>query len=522
MTGAAANPSWSRFCGVASRRADARALVQGSEVASFATLRMLAEVLAAEGPCAAVGEGQRVVIWARNGVAMAATILAVWARNGIPILLGPQTPVRHVGHAATVTEAALVIAEAATLETARGVVTCRVAALELPDVRGASAPTSISAATGEGADKPASILFTSGSTGLPKGVVQAHRSLAAGCEAVSKSLGTSERDQILCSVPWGFDYGWGQLLSTFFLGVTHVLPTGPEPFALCEAIARHRPSILASVPSVLAGLTRGVSGIAKTDLSSIRLLTNTGSRIPPDIFRDALSYFSHAAISLNYGLTETYRTCTLDPALARIHPDSVGRAIHGAAVTILDDDGKPVPPKTVGEIVHRGGGVFSGYWGNPEATAKVRRPDPLALDQPNPTPAVYTGDLGYFDEAGLLYLVGRRDRQIKSMGVRVSPEEIETILLSSGLVREAAVLSRKHETIGDQVLAVIAAGDGGDPVAALKRYARQQMSPFMEPRLYFVVDALPRTSSGKVDYSELRRRYAETHTDIPSPMGAMS
>ena len=180
-------------------------------------------------------------------------------------------------------------------------------------------------------------------------------------------------------------------------------------------------------------------------------------------------------------------------------------------IAVVDEAGAPVAPGDVGEVVHRGAGVFLGYWGDEAATAKVRRPDPLwrhpGIAAP---PAVYTGDLGWLDAAGLLHLAGRRDRQIKSMGVRVSPEEIEAILIGSGLVREAAVLSRQHDIIGDLVVAVVAPDPRqADPIDALKRLARQEMSPFMQPRQYELIDALPRTASGKVDYPALRRRYVD-------------
>jgi acyl-CoA synthetase (AMP-forming)/AMP-acid ligase II len=508
MSALPGSPGWTRFLRTAVRRGGAPALIVGGRAAGFAMLRHLAVAQATAGPLAGVAPGERVLLWSRNSVAMAAAILATWARGAIPVLLAPQTAERHVAHAAATTDVARVLAEPALLDAARRAATGRTIAVLEEEAVPADA-SGQAAAEAAHVGEPASILFTSGSSGLPKGVAQSHAALAEGCRSVAQVLGLRAEDRILCGVPWGFDYGWGQLLSTFFLGTTQILPSASDPLAVCEAITRDRPSVLAAVPSLLAGMLRGVSDIARAELSSLRLLTSTGSRIAPALFAETQARFGHAAISLNYGLTETYRSASLDPALARTHPDSVGRAIPGVALAVVDEAGRPVPPGTVGEVVHRGVGVFLGYWGDPEATARVRRPDPLWRHPGLPAPpAVFTGDLGAIGPDGLLRLAGRRDRQIKSMGVRVSPEEIEGILLGSDLLRDAAVIARPDETIGEVVVAVVVpTHPGEDPLPALKRRAREEMSPFMQPRAWHVVDTLPRTASGKVDYPVLRRRF---------------
>jgi acyl-CoA synthetase (AMP-forming)/AMP-acid ligase II len=192
-------------------------------------------------------------------------------------------------------------------------------------------------------------------------------------------------------------------------------------------------------------------------------------------------------------------------------PTSIGRAIPGVEVAILRDDGTEAGPDEIGEIVHRGEFVFLRYWGDPEATARARRPDPLAPEAGRDSaPALFTGDLGRMDADGFLYFEGRRDHMIKSMGVRVSPVEVEELLLASGLVEEAAVFGIPHPVNGQEVCAaVVSQAPPEETRKALVRFARQEMSAYMIPRRYLLLDSLPRTSSGKVDYPALRAAIPE-------------
>jgi acyl-coenzyme A synthetase/AMP-(fatty) acid ligase len=326
---------------------------------------------------------------------------------------------------------------------------------------------------------------------------------------VAQHLGLRQDDRILCPIPWSFDYGYGQLLSTVLLGVTQVLPVARNPFALCEAIETHKPTVLAGLPSIFALLIRGVSPLRQTDLGSLRLITNTGGAIPPAIFAHVLTIFAGCDISLNYGMTETYRSAGLPVALAAERPESVGFAYPGAAVSIVRENGQEAEPGETGEIVHRGVGVFMGYWGAPEATAKVRRPDPLWRYGDLPAPmAVFTGDLGWKDEAGFLMVKGRRDRLIKSMGVRVSPDEVEGLFRGAALVRDVVVVGVPHELMGEMVVAAVIPAEGSeDPVRALKAFARREMSQHMQPRDYRLLDQLPLTPNGKTDFQAIRQLF---------------
>lgn len=488
------NRCWRRFEEVAGERAGRPALVLGADPITFADLRAAAERRAAD---LAIAPGDRVLVSGPNSIAMAATILAVWRRGGVPALIHPEAPARHLAHALAVTGPALAFVDGVTLPGADAP-PVRPMALEA-DAAPGELPTVDQPATA-----PASILFTSGSTGAPKGVTQSAENLMSGARRVGGYLGYRADDRILCAIPFTFDYGWGQLLSTLLEGVTLVLPAQPNAFALCDAIERHAPTVLAGVPSLYADLLNGLSPIAKVDRSSIRLLTNTGSKIAPPLFGMIRETFPDAAVSLNYGLTETYRTASLPCELADQFPESVGFAIPGVEIAVVRPDGTEAEPEEEGEIIHRGAGAFIGYWGEPEMTARVLRPDPRWTDKAVIAPnVVYTGDLGRMDGAGRLFIHGRRDGQMKSMGVRVSRDEIELALQETGLIAEVAVVGRPHEMLGDMIVACVVPRDPGS-LPELKKQVRTRINRFMQPRIYHLMERLPRNPNGKVDYPTLR------------------
>lgn len=477
---------------VAGHHGDAPAILQGDQAVSFTQLvdRALRWATLLD-----IAPGERVILSAPNSIDLAAAVLGCWARGAIPVFVHVDAPDSHLAHAARLTGAAAIIGG--------GRAGLDPIPLSAPD-RQPFNPRTLP----HSCEDPASILFTSGSTGLPKGVVQSARNLIDGATRIPAHLGIAATDRLLCPVPFAFDYGWGQLLGTLFNGTTLILPEAPGGLATAAAIARHSPTVIAAVPAVLADLLTGLAPVRDTDLSSIRLVTNTGSRIPDPVFAALLDAVPQARISLNYGLTETWRSASLPPDLARSHPRSVGHAVPGVSLAVLTPEGREAALHETGEIVHCGAGTFLGYWAEPERTALVRRPDPLWPHAGIPAPpAVFTGDLGWKDEQGLLYVEGRRDRQIKSMGIRVSPDEIEALILESSLVREAAIVARPHNTLGQMVVAIVAPDDPA-PLKALKQHARATMSPAMQPRDWLLLPQLPRLPSGKVDYVALARLVA--------------
>lgn len=497
---------WHVFGTQAQRHPARPAIILGDEVRSFGDLKRRALQFAAVYRKHDVVPGSRVLLSISNSSDMAAALLGCWAVDAVAVLLDANSPATHLQHALERTEPKLLVSspgvELPIVEhDVPGLVTDRVDA-------GGEAPEAQPAAS---ATEPATIVFTSGSTGHPKGVTQPHANLAAACRAVGGYLGLTGDDRILCPIPWSFDYGYGQLLSTFVLGATHVLPTGGHPHAICGAIEEQRPTVLAAIPSLLGYLLGGMSPFRRTDLSSIRMVTSTGGRVTRRLFEQLREVLPDCDIVLNYGLTESYRTSYLDPARADERPESIGRGIPGVEVLVVRDDGSEAAPGEVGEIVHRGAYLFSGYWNDPAATATALRPDPLA-DDPAAAPRVlFTGDLGWKDAEGLLYFKTRRDQQLKTRGVRVTPGEVEEILAGCEQVAEVAVFGMPNELMGDEIWAAVVVRPVpgvDDPVAAVEKFARASMSPYMVPWRYLRKDSLPRTRSGKVDYPRLKEEAA--------------
>jgi acyl-CoA synthetase (AMP-forming)/AMP-acid ligase II len=200
-----------------------------------------------------------------------------------------------------------------------------------------------------------------------------------------------------------------------------------------------------------------------------------------------------------YGLTEAFRSTYLDPSEVDAHPDSIGRPIPNTEVLVLGTNGRECAPGEVGELVHRGPTVATGYWGHPEATARTFRR--LRLGDAGSETVVHSGDLVRRDEAGLLYFVGRRDGIFKSRGVRVNPDEIELELHRCPDVADAIVFPAPGHPPGSEppIVAAFVPSRDRDPSATVERFCRSDLPPHMRPARLVPVDHIPRTPHGKPD-----------------------
>jgi len=212
-----------------------------------------------------------------------------------------------------------------------------------------------------------------------------------------------------------------------------------------------------------------------------------------------------------YGLTEAFRSTYLQPELTDRKPNSIGQAVPGAEVLVLNDDLLPCAAGETGELVHRGPTVALGYWNDPEATAGRFRAHPLRpAGTPDTERIVFSGDLVYKDEDGDLFFVGRRDRMIKTLGYRVSPDEVADVLYASGEVVEAIVTAEPDEVRGSRIVAYVVLTPTGD-VGRLQAFCGRELTRYMQPSRIELRSALHRTPSGKHDVANTARGVDDDH-----------
>ena len=272
--------------------------------------------------------------------------------------------------------------------------------------------------------------------------------------------------------------------------------------------------------TVLAGVPPLWIQLAEADWSggegaSLRTLTNSGGHLPAPVVRRLRELFPDARLHLMYGLTEAFRSTYLAPEeIHRSSPEQgncIGKAIPNTEIMVITREGKEAAPGEPGELVHRGPTVAMGYWGNEEATRKAYRPNPLAppelLDVER---VVYSGDTVERDAGGYLYFLGREDAMIKNQGYRLSPEEVENLLLGSGLVHEACAFGVENPAVGQDVIAVISLRNGSEEGAVdrVREYAINNGPPYMIPKEILVRDELPKTGSGKIDRKGISSAYS--------------
>jgi acyl-CoA synthetase (AMP-forming)/AMP-acid ligase II len=357
------------------------------------------------------------------------------------------------------------------------------------------------------------ILYTSGSTGMPKGVSTSQRNLVVGAQIVSTYLENTEEDRILSALPLNFDAGLNQFTTSLRVGATLALQRSRLPGDLLKGLRRHEITGVAGVPPLWSLLLRSAKSIVQEPLTHLRYISNTGGRIPQanlDELRRLLEP-TGTKIYLMYGLTEAFRSTYLPPEEIHRGTECIGKAIPDTEIMVINKQGEECAPGEVGELVHRGPTVAMGYWGKEEATRKAYRPNPLAppelLDVEK---VVYSGDNVRRDEEGFLYFIGREDAMIKSQGYRMSPEEVENLLIGSGHVHEACAFGIPDPDLGHQVVAVVSIkSDGEGVIDEIREYAVNNGPPYMVPKEILIQDELPKTGSGKIDRKGISNAYAD-------------
>lgn len=512
----------------AARRRDAPALVSGEETIGYGALADLVAGVAGGLVRLGVGRGERVAVYLEKRPETVATMFGAAAAGAAFVPLNPLLRQRQVAHILNDCGVRVLVTSAARLatlgETLAGCPALGTVVLVDGAPDGAAIPDPVELATwpslSAGGAAPShrvidtdmtAILYTSGSTGLPKGVVLSHRNLVAGARSVSAYLENTPEDRILCVLPLSFDAGFSQLSTAFCAGACAVLMDYLLPKDVVTQVARHRITGLAGVPPLWMQLAE--ARWPDEAAASIRYFTNTGGHMPRSTLDRLRALLPGARPYLMYGLTEAFRSTYLPPSEIDRRPDSMGKAVPNAEILVVGDDGTLCGPGESGELVHRGPLVSLGYWNDPERTDERFRPLPASLRAAGlclEEIAVWSGDTVRMDEDGYLYFVGRRDDMIKSSGYRISPTEIEEVVVNSGLVGEAVAFGAPHPRLGQGIVVVATPPAGGSVDGeAIIAACRAELPPYMVPQLVVERPALARNANGKIDRPALSRELAD-------------
>lgn len=343
-------------------------------------------------------------------------------------------------------------------------------------------------------EQPANILYTSGTTGRPKGVLLSHGNLASNTDAIVSYLGLRADDSIVTVLPFHYSYGSSVLHSHLQAGGQIILERNfMYPHLVMETIARERASGFAGVPSTYALLLSRVK-LADYDLSCLRYVTQAGGAMSPllaDRLREALP---ETDVIVMYGQTEaTARLTYLPPGQLHSKPGSVGITIPGVRIEVRDESDAPVAAGETGEVWAKGPNVMLGYWHDPDASNAVLRDGWLK-----------TGDMGYMDADGYLYLVGRRTDMIKVGAHRIHPKDIEEAIAGLPGIQEAVVVGMDDEILGQAIHAFVVLEPGADLDAMrIQGHCREHLASYKVPKRVRIVSSLPKTASGKVRRAEL-------------------
>jgi acyl-CoA synthetase (AMP-forming)/AMP-acid ligase II len=352
------------------------------------------------------------------------------------------------------------------------------------------------------AERTGCCLFTSGSTGVPKGVRVGAQDLRARAQAEVAWYELTPADRLLNLLPFSFDVGLNQVCSAIEVGCELVLSPSWLPADVLKTVAELGITGVSGVPGIWQDvLAQGLAFDAEVH-ASLRYITVSGGDLAPSQ-RDALPAMAGpAGIYKTYGQTEAFRASSLHPSEFASRPGSVGRAFGDVRLYVVDESGAPLGANASGQVVHTGLGAMLGYVDGIDRGK--RRPNPFVGPDDGHAWAIFTGDQGHLDAEGYLFLQGRRDGMLKINGNRVYPAEVEGQLAALDGVDEAVVLGFKGAP--DQMVAFVK-GAGLEGVAVRRAVARL-LPGYMVPARVEVLAVMPRTASGKPDRPALRQRCA--------------
>jgi long-chain acyl-CoA synthetase len=451
--------------------------------------------------------GERAVLWMENSAEYIAAYLAVLRLNGVVVSLHAQVLPEEVKKIIQLVCATTLMTSSKNWQRAMhkfdsSALRCVLTEFGIITLDG----TLNDAHPGmESPDNLAQIIYTSGSTGQPKGVMLSQQNLIANADSIIQYLGLTENDSVMAVLPFVYAYGNSVMLTHLFTGGKLVIENSfVYPNLVLDKMNSEKVTGFSGVAPTYA-LLLGHSNLKSYSFPALRYVTHAGGPLPLDLLATVRKAFDGKDVFIMYGQTEAAARITyLPPKELDRKSGSVGLPIPGVTIKIVDYIGESVPVGQIGEVAASGDNIMMGYWKDSDQTERV-------LDRG----WLRTGDIGRLDEEGFLYIIGRNSEIIKSGAFRISPYEIEEVLLRHPAVCEAGVVGIDDPILGESIFGVIAPHDGCHPgEQELLAFCARHLAPYKRPKAIVQVKELPKSPSGKI----LRQNIKELCRAFQNPL----
>lgn len=370
-----------------------------------------------------------------------------------------------------------------------------------------------------GGHTTAAITYSFGASGFPKGIVITHRNLIDSARVVSQYLDIQKDDVISGILPFILDYGINQICCTFYKRATLALHSMLLSGDFFSHLLNDKVTIIPLMPIHITQMFDDPTARMPNPklLENVRIITSSGGKITNKMIKDIETYYPNAQFYSMHGLTEAFRSTYLEPSQLKIRPESIGKPIPDVEIYIINEQGQECKPREIGELIHRGGYIYKGYWNAKEETDKLYKSIKIlekVVDLEGDLTdeiVVASGDYVYKDEEGYIYFVSRKDDMIKSCGFRISPYEIEAVVNNNiPQVKECAVFSIENEKIEEEIVLAYSSQNElakNDILFELKKH----LPSHMIPSVILYKQNLPMTSpsGGKVDKETLKKEVLE-------------
>lgn len=487
------------------------AMVAGDRVLRYSDLDRMARGACSYFMKEGLRRGEKVIVLWENAPEYAALFFGILMAGGVVVPLNPANYPENVRRIADHCSTKFIVAASQALQHVSGWWKGGAVVTNSPGAEGTVDVASI--LRGDSGDQVragesvpgdlAVILYTSGTTGKPKGVMLTHSNLEANTRSILATLPIVSGTKTLAVLPFYYSYGNSLLLTHVSVGGTLVVE---NQFAFVNKVLatmrRHAVNGFSGVPSHFALLINR-SNFLQQDFPDLQYMTCAGGGLPLPQIKVLRNKIPHVKLHLMYGQTEgSARLSALDSSLVDVKVGSVGKGIPGVELRVVDREGDDVSPDIVGELIARGSNIMAGYLNDPEGTQEIVRDGWLR-----------TGDLASVDEEGYIFIRGRASEFIKSGGYRIGPQEVEEVVLQHPSVLECAVVGAPDDILGERIVAAVVFRDthsGSEAEETLLGHLRGRLPHYMVPRMIVRIDNIPKTDTGKIRRLELKERIRVT------------